>query len=87
MNSGERAGLWPKVKTLSTGARTRVECPLTATLHGFVHVRFGSLADILTSPRHVRFNPNNRSCHAACSGEDRRCKARLRPARAPSLFT
>ena len=23
------------------------------------HVRFGSLADILTSPRHVRFTPNN----------------------------
>jgi hypothetical protein len=24
-----------------------------------LHVRFGSLADILTSPRHVRFTPNN----------------------------
>ena len=23
------------------------------------HVRFGSLADMLTSPRHVRFTPNN----------------------------
>ena len=25
----------------------------------FRYVRFGSLADILTSPRHVRFTPNN----------------------------
>jgi hypothetical protein len=24
-----------------------------------VNVRFGSLADIVTSPRHVRFTPNN----------------------------
>ena len=24
-----------------------------------LHVRLGSLADILTSPRHVRFTPNN----------------------------
>jgi hypothetical protein len=27
---------------------------------GMQNVRFGSLADILTSPRHVRFTPNSR---------------------------
>jgi hypothetical protein len=25
----------------------------------YINVRYGSLADILTSPRHVRFTPNN----------------------------
>ena len=25
----------------------------------YVNVRYGSLADILTSPRHVRFTPNS----------------------------
>jgi hypothetical protein len=46
------AGSVTDVATLSLGlARTIKRHPL--------HVRFGSLADILTSPHHVRFTPNN----------------------------
>ena len=33
--------------------------PSLASSKGRGYVRFGSLADILTSPRHVRFTPNN----------------------------
>src|SRR6476646_8764438 len=35
---------------------------------GLGNVRYGSLADILTSPRHVRFTPNNGRWAASKSG-------------------
>ena len=35
------------------------KCPEEINQAAVWNVRFGSLADILTSPRHVRFTPNN----------------------------
>ena len=46
------------VRMLEERGAQAIPCPMIA-IRDAPAVRFGSLADILTSPHHVRFTPNN----------------------------